>query len=196
MIGVKIGKALSYATVVLLLVAMCGLIAYFTSGFTSDFKTFYIEKDGQIYLCDVFDLLLSPNEENRFDVKYTFGALNDEVGGYTVKIVPNISNSNDFDFTVDGEVYSFGAESDLTGGFDLALYDNYFTINGDFTMRSILERLYPEKEIDFNTEDVNWEVDNFILQVYSYNGKALISIGFHNHCPVSGIELDISAIEF
>ena len=194
--GVKIGKALSYAFVVLILITSCGLIAYFTNDFTSDFKTFYIETNGTTHLSDTADILLSPDAENRFDVKYTFSLLNEENNGYTVKIVPNISNDNDFDFTVDGEVYSFGAESDLTNCFDIVYYDDYFTINGDFRMQNILESLYPGSEVCVNAEDVNWSVDNFSLLVYSYNEEALISIGFHNHCPVDRVELEPNSITF
>jgi hypothetical protein len=193
---VKTGKALTYAALALLLIAAAGLVAYFTNGFTSEFKTFYIERDGTLYLCDSADVLLSQSSENRFDVRYTFGALSEETNGYTIKIVPLISNGGDFDFTVDGEVYSFGAEGDLTRGFDITFYDKYFIIAGDFTMQSVLERLYPERTVSFNAEEVDMSVDHFLLQVYSYNGKALISIAFHNHCPVEGVELDISAMEF
>lgn len=192
----KAGKAITYAALALLVIAAAGLVAYFTNGFTNDFKTFYIERDGTPYLNDTSELLLSPEAENRFDVKYTFGLLNSEMTGYSLKIVPNISNGNDFDFTVDGEVYSFGAESDLTSGFEITYYEDYFVINGDYTMQSVLERLYPESEVSFNAEDVDMSMDYFLLQIYSYNDEALISIAFHNHCPVTGVELDLTVLEF
>lgn len=185
----KVAKVASYVVVVLLLAAVCGAIAYFTNGFTSDFKTFYVESNGSSYLANTTNYVLSQEDENRFDVKYTFGAINKEISGYTVKIVPSVANDNDFDFTVDGEVYSFGAEIDLTKCFNIKCYDSYFTIDGDFTMQGILEKAYPNQAVSVNVEDVNWEVDNFAIEVYSYNGEAVIKIGFHNYAAVTGVEL-------
>lgn len=192
----KAGKALTYAALALLVIAAAGLIAYFTSGVTNDFKTFYIERDGIPYYSDVSELLLLPDAENKFYIKYTFGLLHNEVTGYTLRIVPNTSNGNNFDFTVDGEAYSFGAESDLTNGFEITCHDNYFAINGDYTMQSVLERLYPERDVSFNPEDIDMSIDYFLLRVYSYDGQALISIAFHNYCPTTGIELDLTYLEF
>lgn len=185
----KAGKVLSYVVVILLLAAACGSLAYFTNGFTSDFKTFYVESNGKTYLSNTTDYVLSQEEDNIFDVKYTFGAINKDISGYTVKVVPNVSSGNDFDFTVDGAVYSFGAEPDLTKCFEIVQNEDSFSLNGDFTMQSVLEKLYPEQTVEFDTADVNWEVDNFTLLVYSYNGEAVISIGFHNYEAVTGVEL-------
>lgn len=185
----KVGKILSYVVVVLLLAAICGAIAYFTNGFTSDFKTFYVESGGKTYLSNTTNYVLSQEEDNVFDVKYTFGMVNKDISGYTVKIVPNVSNDNDFDFTVDGATYSFGAESDLTKCFDIVYSDEYFAIKGDFTMQNILDKLYPGQTVEYDVADVNWEVDNFTLLVYSYNDEAVISIGFHNYAAVTGVEL-------
>ena len=47
MTGAKAGKIIAYVLVVLALVSAIGFIAYFTGGFTSGFKTFYVEVDGK-----------------------------------------------------------------------------------------------------------------------------------------------------
>lgn len=185
----KFGKFLSYVVVILLLAAVCGSLAYFTNGFTSDFKTFYVESNGKTYLSNTSNYVLSQEEDNVFDVKYTFGAINKEISGYSVKIVPNVTNENDFDFIVDGATYSFGAEKDLTKCFEIVKNKDCFSVKGDFTMQSILNKLYPTQTVTFDVNDVNWEVDNFTLLVYSYNNEAVISIGFHNYASVKGVEL-------
>ena len=115
----NVGKTIAVIVCVFLLVLAVGSIAFFTNGFTSDFKTFYVESDGKRMLSDYDNYIMKQDAENKFVVKYTFGAVNKDISGYTLKIVPNVSHDNDFDFTVDGEIYSFGAEEDLTKGFDI-----------------------------------------------------------------------------
>jgi hypothetical protein len=193
--SVKLSKVLSYVVVILLLAAICGCLAYFTNGFTSDFKTFYVESNGNTYLSNTSGYILSAEKENRFDVKYTFSALSKEVNGYSVKIVPNVTNETDFDFKVGDDVYSFGAEPDLTKGFDIVYYDDYFIIDGNYSMQSVLNKLYPESVVTFEENEVKWDEDLYTLLVYSYNEKSIISIGFHNLVSVMGVELP-SEIKF
>lgn len=40
----KIGQVVSYIVILLVIVAVIGVFAHFTNGFTSDFKTFYIQR--------------------------------------------------------------------------------------------------------------------------------------------------------
>lgn len=119
----NVGKTIAVIVCALLLLLAVGSIAFFTNGFTSDFKTFYVESDGKRMLSDYDNYIMKQDTENKFVVKYTFGAVNKDISGYTLKIVPNVSHDNDFDFTVDGEIYSFGAEEDLTKGFDITQND-------------------------------------------------------------------------
>lgn len=56
-------------------------------------------------------------------------------------------------------------------------------------MQSVLQRLYPDKEVSFKPGDVDNSVDNFTLLVYSYNGEAVIKISFHNYVAVEGVTL-------
>lgn len=185
----NVGKTIAVIVCALLLVLAVGSIAFFTNGFTSDFKTFYVESDGKRMLSDYDNYIMKQDAENKFVVKYTFGAVNKDISGYTLKIVPNVSHDNDFDFTVDGEIFSFGAEEDLTKGFDITQNENDFVVSGNYTMQSILQRLYPDKEVSFNQDDVDNSVDNFTLLVYSYNGEAVIKICFHNYVAVEGVTL-------
>lgn len=101
----KIGKVISYIVIVLVLVAVCGLLAYFTNGFTSDFKTFYVECAGEQVLSTSEGFEMAKDEPMTVDVKYTFGAVNKEISGYSVKVVPNAIQGKDFDFTLDGDAY-------------------------------------------------------------------------------------------
>ena len=43
----KIGQVVSYIAILLVIVAVIGVFAYFTNGFTTDFKTFYVSVNGK-----------------------------------------------------------------------------------------------------------------------------------------------------
>ena len=85
----NIGKTIAVIVCVLLLLLAVGSIAFFTNGFTSDFKTFYVESDGKRMLSDYDNYIMKQDAENKFVVKYTFGAVNKDISGYTLKIVPS-----------------------------------------------------------------------------------------------------------
>lgn len=114
----KAAKIIAYILLVLVFVAVCGFIVYYTGGFTSDFKTFYVKIDGKDILTSADGYTLSADKSLRVEIKYTFGALNKNVSGYSVKVVPNAIEGKDFDFTVDGQTHSYQAETDLTAGFE------------------------------------------------------------------------------
>ena len=108
----KAGKVIAYILLVLAFVAVCGVVAYFTGGFTSDFKTFYVCVDGKNVLSTADGYELTTETPLTVDVKYTFGAFNKENTGYSVKVVPNKIDGKDFDFTVDGEITTSRNSSD------------------------------------------------------------------------------------
>ena len=72
------GKIISLAVVLLLIIAAVGFAAYFSNGFTSEFKTFYVECNGEKILNDKDYYEMSANEEYCFDVKYLFDVGNKE----------------------------------------------------------------------------------------------------------------------
>lgn len=109
------GKIISLAVVLLLIIAAVGFAAYFSNGFTSEFKTFYVECNGEKILNDKDYYEMSANEEYCFDVKYLFdvGSKENKLG-YHVKILPHTTKETNFDFTADGKTYNYGAEGELS----------------------------------------------------------------------------------
>ena len=141
--------AISYAVFIMALVGVIGFLGIFSNWFTDDFKSFYVSYNGKV-LPSQGTLALSSKSENRFEVGYTFNFLNGEESrqtGYTVKLLAN--PAHDFDFSVNDQLYSFAAETDLASAFDLKTYDNYFTldISETPTMQAVLKRIYASGEI-------------------------------------------------
>ena len=165
--------------IVLLLLGVVGFFAFFTNNFTSDFKTFYVKVRGETILNDKENYEVSVNDEYRFDVGYTFGFFNkDQKLGYRVKIKPNITEETKFDFTVNGEKYGYEGETDLTQGFDVKQYDDYFTLTATKDLPDILQALYPNKMLTDVPNAINSGQDYFMLLIYSEDETTRIAIKF------------------
>ena len=185
-------KAISWLLIVLVLVAGVGAIAYFTGGFTGEFKTFYITVNDKDILTSASGYQVSVGEPLVVNVKYTFAE--DGANGYSVKVVPNTLQGKDFDFTIDGEAYSYQAESDLTAGFDIEYSDNSFTIKPKGTLNEVMAAVYPNNEVGDLT-GVGYE-NMFLLVVDSYNGASTVTLAFSVVEGVSGIEIAPGQIYF
>ena len=187
----KIGQVVSYIVILLVIVAVIGVFAYFTNGFTSDFKTFYVSVNGKDVMTTANGYVVTPQEPLSVDVKYPFNQ--SETKGYSVKIVPN-KTDEDFDFSVDGETHFFGDEKDLTNAFVIDKQEKSFTIvpKGG-TPLEILKAVYPESKVTCESKGYN---DMFTVIVTSYNGESSVKLNFALERRVTGITFDKEVIEF
>ena len=188
------GKIISLAVVLLLIIAAVGFAAYFSNGFTSEFKTFYVECNGEKILNDKDYYEMSANEEYCFDVKYLFdvGSKENKLG-YHVKILPHTTKETNFDFMADGKTYNYGAEGELTKAFEIEQADEYFTLKAP-TVKGVLETLYPNKTII--VPDLKSKTPYFALVVSSEDYSAEITIAFASVIAVTGVTLDPDHIVF
>jgi hypothetical protein len=196
--GGFIAKLIGYVLVVLLLVGSVGLVYKFTNGFNEDFKTFYIEYDGEEILTQSCNMVLESNKEHRFNVKYTFDNNKSQVKDYSVKIIPNTADDVAFDFTVEGETYSFGAISDLTDGFELTKYETYFTLNipSKFSVATVLEKVYDGKTVYVPQSGDITNPYLYTLVVSSYNGNVTYYIHFYCTTEATKVTINPPSIVF
>ena len=189
----KIGQVVSYIVILLVIVAVIGVFAYFTNGFTSDFKTFYVSVNGKDVMTTASGYVITPQEPLSVDVKYTFAFNQSETKGYSVKIVPN-KTDEDFDFSVDGETHYFGNEKDLSNGFIIDKQEKSFTvIPKGSTPQEILQAVYADNKVVCENKGYN---DMFTLIITSYNGESSIKLNFELERRVTGIMFDREVIEF
>ena len=188
------GKVIAYILVLLVVAGVIAVIVRFTGGFTSDFKTFYVSVDGKDVLTSAGGYEVTNEKPLTVDVKYTFGSAGGDVSGYSVKGVPHAVEGKDFDFTLDDQVYSFQAETDLTAGFDISREETSFTITPKGGVTEVLRAVYPNNEIG-DCSDKGYE-DMYALIVTSYNGKASVTLYFSVLQEVAGVTLDQEVIEF
>lgn len=190
----KATKIISYVLIVLALVGVIGFIAKFTSGFTSDFKTFYVTIDGKDVMAEANHYAIGKSETMKVDVKYTFNSSSSEVSGYSVKIVPNTREDKNFDFLVDGEVHSFYDIEDLSAGFIIEKSENSFTITPKGELTDILKAVYPEGEVADCSEYNHHNM--FSLVITSYNGASTVTVNFAVLREAEKVFFDKEAIVF
>ena len=189
----KIGQVVSYIVILLVIVAVIGVFAYFTNGFTSDFKTFYVSVNGKDVMTTANGYVVTPQEPLSVDVKYTFAFNQSETKGYSVKIVPN-KTDEDFDFSVDGETHRFGDEKDLSSGFIIDKQEKSFTVTPKSgSLQEVLQAIYSDNEVVCENKGYN---DMFTLIITAYNGESSVKLNFALERRVTGITFDREVIEF
>lgn len=191
--NLKVSKVLTYILIFLVIVGVLGFVAYFTNGFTGDFKEFYVNVDGKNVLAEESGVMLSADAPLTANVKYTFGAFSDDISGYHLAVLP----ATDFDFTVDGEAHKFADEKDLSAGFEITEGEEEFTLTPKGSLADILKAVYPDSEIDFDKRKVPLDTDLFKVVVYSQDKSAHITIGCRLKDPfMEGVILDKEVIVF
>lgn len=187
-------KVIVYILIVLVLAGVVGVIVRFTGGFTSDFKTFYATVDGKDIMSSAGGFQTTPQKPLKVDVKYAFGSLGGDISGYSVKVVPHAVEGKDFDFTLDGQAYSYQAESNLTRGFDIEYGEKSFTLTPKGGVDDVLKAVYPNNEIG-GCEGKGY-ADMYSLIVTSYNGETSVTIHFSAYEEVCEVTLDREVIVF
>ena len=191
----KTTKIITYIAIVLAVITVIGVVAHFTNGFTSDFKTFYVTVDGKDVMTSAGGYRVTTSKPLEVDVKYTFGALNNKVDkDYSLKIIPNNIPDKDFTYTVDGEMKYFQSETDLSDGFEIDKGEKSFRIKpkGE-TISEVLSAVYGKSITDCESKGYT---DMFTIIVTSYNGEASVKLNFSLAIRVAGITLDKEAILF
>ncbi len=185
--------------IILVLLLVAGLVAVlykFTNGFNEDFKTFYVEHEGEQILSADSEMTFTEGKTHRFDVKYTFDTQQSETRDYSVEIVPNAEQ--DFEYTVDGEPHLFSRAGDLSAAFSLKKQKSYFeiTLREDMTVQSVLEAVHPGQQVKVPENASDGNPFPYALIVSSYNGNVSYRIAFDIGTDVTGITLDPSQIIF
>ena len=190
--GNAVTRIVTYILVVLLVLGVAGMIAYFA--LRSQGVTYYVEYNGERYFAngDGGSLFLRAGEPHEFFVKSLTGG---EVN-YDVKVVSN--SSNNFSFTCNGKVYQFASTSeesnDYSEVFGLVKGANGFslTLSDSFTVVQAIETKYGgdilfEKELESDKA-------YFVISVTS--DESAVSLWFTFGGFVEGITLDPPQIVF
>lgn len=169
-----IGKVITYILVVLLVLGIAGMVAYFA--LRGQGVTYYVEYSGERYVAngDGGSLGLINGETHTFAVKSLTGG---EVN-YDVTVQSNYSNN--FDFVIDGEYYRFYSETaennDYTDVFNVVKTLDGFalTLPEGFTVEQAIETKFGgDVEIQ---KELQSDLSYFVIMVTS--GESSVSLWF------------------
>lgn len=169
-------QILVYGFLVVLVVGIIAVIYKYTNGFNEDFKTFYVEYNGEKILTEKTAIELDPKDKHKFTVKYTFDKDEDN-RGYTVKVVSNATA--DFEFTLDNKAYTYSKAKELTEAFKIIKDDTSFEIevNESDNVQNVLKRIYGVDVIVPKAQAERNEYP-YMLVISSYNGNVNYYISF------------------
>lgn len=93
-----ISNIIVYVLLLLLLTGTIGFFAVFTNGFKGDFKTFYLEYNGEKIISDKDHFPLSVQTQHRFDIRFPLDFFNKNTDkfGYTDKNLAKRNKRNGF----------------------------------------------------------------------------------------------------
>ena len=174
------GKTLIKILLIVLFIAalgfLIGAVYRFTDGFNEDFKTMYLERDGEKVLSSTTSAHFDPGEKVTYAVKYTFPSGKEKVRDYTVSISPNADA--DFEFQVDGITRLWRAQ-DLSAVFPIQKQESSFSFSVPESAEifDILRKLYPTQKIGF-PDDLDRQQCFFALNVTSYNKAVAFTVCF------------------
>ena len=188
-------RVITYVLLGLVVVGVIGFVAYFTNGFKSDFKTFYINVDGKDVMESDGGYKVSKGKPLEIKVKYVFSGATNQKKEYSVKVVPNIIDGRDFTFSDGKEEKSFQSVENITSGFDIKKTENGFTVSPKGNaLEEVLKSVYPNGKFD-NVNEKGYE-NMFTLVVTFYDGKANVKLNFSLSSKVSGVTLNKEGILF
>ena len=176
-------------SIVLALILLAGIagaaVFFFKPELLPSFTDFYVIHDGE-ELTGTNEMTFNLNQEAEFEVKYTWAVFRPNTG-FNLQIVPN--DDIDFDFTVDGDQFSFAFLFDLLSGFEIDKDAGHFSIVF-VDIGTVLDRIYAGRTVVLPS---NLDYDQYFcsMLIKSYDNSATVRIDFKvNGAYARGIELD------
>lgn len=176
--GTKIATVISSILLLVLFVGMLTFLLKETNNLTTSPGALYVEVDGERISSNKDDQAISYGKEYRFDVGYALD-IDSQKKEYTVSIVPNVTNDTSFDFKVNNDLYAYEGINDLNQGFNVQIYDDYFTIRATTDLPEIIKGIFPNATISGVPDTINSEISYYKIIISSKDKSQSLEITFH-----------------
>lgn len=176
--GTKIATVISSILLLVLFVGMLTFLLKETDNLTTNPGALYVEVDGERISSNKDDQAISYGKEYRFDVGYALD-IDSQKKEYTVSIVPNVTNDTSFDFKVNNDLYAYEGINDLNQGFNVQIYDDYFTIRATTDLPEIIKGIFPNATISGVPDTINSEISYYKIIISSKDKSQSLEITFH-----------------
>ena len=176
--GTKIATVISSILLLVLFVGMLTFLLKETDNLTTNPGALYVEVDGERISSNKDDQAISYGKEYRFDVGYALD-IDSQKKEYTVSIVPNVTDDTSFDFKVNNDLYAYEGINDLNQGFNVQVYDDYFTIRATTDLPEIIKGIFPNATISGVPDTINSEISYYKIIISSKDKSQSLEITFH-----------------
>lgn len=176
--GTKIATVISSILLLVLFVGMLTFLLKETNNLTTSPGALYVEVDGERISSNKDDQAISYGKEYRFDVGYALD-IDSQKKEYTVSIVPNVTDDTSFDFKVNNDLYAYEGINDLNQGFNVQVYDDYFTIRATTDLPEIIKGIFPNVTISGVPDTINSEISYYKIIISSKDKSQSLEITFH-----------------
>lgn len=176
--GTKIATVISSILLLVLFVGMLTFLLKETNNLTTSPGALYVEVDGERISSNKDDQAISYGKEYRFDVGYALD-IDSQKKEYTVSIVPNVTDDTSFDFKVNNDLYAYEGINDLNQGFNVQIYDDYFTIRATTDLPEIIKGIFPNATISGVPDTINSEISYYKIIISSKDKSQSLEITFH-----------------
>ena len=176
--GTKIATVISSILLLVLFVGMLTFLLKETNNLTTNPGALYVEVDGERISSNKDDQAISYGKEYRFDVGYALD-IDSQKKEYTVSIVPNVTDDTSFDFKVNNDLYAYEGINDLNQGFNVQVYDDYFTIRATTDLSEIIKGIFPNATISGVPDTINSEISYYKIIISSKDKSQSLEITFH-----------------
>ena len=176
--GTKIATVISSILLLVLFVGMLTFLLKETNNLTTNPGALYVEVDGERISSNKDDQAISYGKEYRFDVGYALD-IDSQKKEYTVSIVPNVTNDTSFDFKVNNDLYAYEGINDLNQGFNVQVYDDYFTIRATTDLPEMIKGIFPNVTISGVPDTINSEISYYKIIISSKDKSQSLEITFH-----------------
>ena len=176
--GTKIATVISSILLLVLFVGMLTFLLKETNNLTTNPGALYVEVDGERISSNKDDQAISYGKEYRFDVGYALD-IDSQKKEYTVSIVPNVTDDTSFDFKVNNDLYAYEGINDLNQGFNVQIYDDYFTIRATTDLPEIIKGIFPNATISGVPDTINSEISYYKIIISSKDKSQSLEITFH-----------------
>ena len=176
----KSTKIASVIAIVLLLVLFVGGVSILfkeTDNFNTSLGSLYVEIDGVRITADKDNHVIFYGQECRVNVGYTL-AFDEKEKGYEVCVVPNATGATDFDFLVGDDLFAYSGIDDLSEGFNLQKYEDFFTIKATYDLPVMIKDIFNEDEVAGVPSTVNSNVPYYKMVISSEDKSQQIAITF------------------
>ncbi len=188
-------KAFSFfcSLVIIAIIVAIGYFVYvFTGEFSTDFKTFYVEVDGVMYVKDGQDLNFT--KTTRIDVHYTFEEVQSKKLSFSYELLPA---GSDFNFTVDGEKVSWLNVEGLEKAFNVESDKDGIALDcSNKNLLEVLQVIYPNSEIQL--PEIDEKQNHYKLIVTAEDKRTSVALLFNTYAEttVESISIDKNHITF